>query len=156
MSKISESLNKHGITIEQKISNVTEYREIDIDSIGDKLNTKNVKYTFIDSYHDESNIEFNILQCGDIIFESVTEKELQSFIKKLVEDDEMEVKSNTHRISGIIRIFENFLDDKNITIKNNQRDSDDKEDPNSIRTNIYGDDYYRLENDLIDFFENNK
>ena len=43
------------------------------------------------------------------------------------------------KIMKIIEIFEEFLDDKNIKIPNKERDNDGE------TTNIYGDDYYTLE-----------
>lgn len=69
---------------------------------------------------------------------------------------EEEKNVNTEKIGRIIDIFEDFLDDKGIKLKNEQRDADNLEDPYDVRTNIYGDDYYRLEADLESLFVNNE
>lgn len=69
---------------------------------------------------------------------------------------EEEKNVNTEKIGQIIGIFENFLDDKGIRLKNEQRDADNQEDPYDVRTNIYGDDYYRLEADLENLFSDDE
>lgn len=54
----------------------------------------------------------------------------------------------TEKIGQIIEIFENFLNDKGIILKNKERDQDQEDDPFDKRSNIYGEDYYFLENNL--------
>ena len=69
---------------------------------------------------------------------------------------EEEKSVNTEKIGQIIDIFEDFLDNKGIKLKNEQRDADNEEDPYDVRTNIYGDDYYRLEADLESLFSDDE
>lgn len=54
----------------------------------------------------------------------------------------------TEKIGQIIEVFENFLNDKGIVLENKERDRDQKDDPFDKRSNIYGKDYYLLEDSL--------
>lgn len=54
----------------------------------------------------------------------------------------------TEKIGQIIEVFENFLNDKGIVLENKERDRDQKDDSFDKRSNIYGEDYYLLEDSL--------
>lgn len=54
----------------------------------------------------------------------------------------------TEKIRQIIEVFENFLNDKGIILENKERDRDKEDDPFDERSNIYGEDYYLLEDNL--------
>lgn len=54
----------------------------------------------------------------------------------------------TEKIGQIIEVFENFLNDKGIILENKERDRDQEDDPFDERSNIYGKDYYLLEDNI--------
>lgn len=86
--KIAEVLKKNGITIEEKSFNVIEYRDIDINTIKNEFKTYEYKASVTDHQYDSSKVKFNILKDGDIILDSLTEKEVQEYIEKLVKEDD--------------------------------------------------------------------
>lgn len=86
--RLSEILRKNEITIEEKSFNVIEYRDIDIDTIKDKFETYEYEATVIDRQYDASKVKFNILKNGNIILDSLTEKEVQEYIEKLIKEEE--------------------------------------------------------------------
>lgn len=83
----SEILKKNGITIEEKSFNVIEYRDIDIDTIKNEFQTYEYEATVIDRQYDASKVKFNILKNGNIILDSLTEKEVQEYIEKLIKEE---------------------------------------------------------------------
>lgn len=96
-------------------------------------------------HFEEYGFDYNIYPCFD---------EWYNNEYKINKEEEKSV--NTEKIGQVIGVFENFLDDKGIRLKNEQRDADNLEDPYDIRTNIYGDDYYRLETDLESLFRDDE
>lgn len=53
-------------------------------------------------------------------------------------------------VGKIIDIFEEFLNEKGIEIKNKERDWAKEDDPTELYSNIFGEDYYNLENQIIE------
>ena len=60
---------------------------------------------------------------------------------------ELEEDRLTETVGYIIDCFEALLDDKGIVLENPDRDSDEDLDPEEA-ANIFGDDYYRLEDEI--------
>lgn len=58
--------------------------------------------------------------------------------------DDFELKETAIRI---IEKFEDFLDEKGIVIPNSEKDEDDS------ASNIYGSDYYKLEDEIIEIIK---
>lgn len=56
------------------------------------------------------------------------------------------IEDTTEFIGQIIDIFEDFLDEKRVTIENPEQDEDDEE----MAANIYGSDYDRLSDEITD------
>lgn len=50
----------------------------------------------------------------------------------------------------ILGIFEEFLNEKGMKIKNEQRDWAEKDDPFETYANIFGNDYYNLEDQVME------
>lgn len=62
----------------------------------------------------------------------------------------------TEKIGQIIEVFENFLNNKNIILENKEREKDQEDDPFDKRSNIYGEDYYLLEDSLKEILTSRK
>lgn len=131
----------HGYNLDDVINTMQEMYE-EGDHHGKKGSSPlNLFLDFEQSY----GFDYNIYPC----FEEWYNNEY-----KINKEEEKSV--NTEKIGRIIDIFEDFLNDKGIRLKNEQRDADNLEDPYDIRTNIYGDDYYRLETDLESLFRDDE
>lgn len=59
------------------------------------------------------------------------------------------------KTARIIETFEEFLNEKNIKIKNFEKGEAKKDNPEEIISNIFGSDYYKLENKLNFLNEDN-
>lgn len=148
-----------------KVERVNESDDYDLS--GEAFFSDEVQYFKRIEDSDDNEVDFYFVKyvnenleewkCGEefILIEYKTDTMGVRAIEKVYsEEKEGEYMNNEVTISRIIRVFEDFLEDKGIKIENSQRDADNLEDPYDVRTNIYGEDYYRLEDDLKSIINN--